>query len=111
MKPKTAIITLIIIVIACGLFMVYLFDVMKLEKNYKNTILKQTENGDEYIKENNQIQDKDQRRLETIKAMEEAEKINPSVIPEENTQAIEQRRLETIKAMEEAEKTNPSMAK
>ncbi|MCK4540585.1 hypothetical protein KAU09_05570 [Candidatus Parcubacteria bacterium] len=46
MKPKTAIIILIIIVIACGLFMVYLADVMELEKNHKNTVLKQAENSD-----------------------------------------------------------------
>ncbi|MCK4540154.1 hypothetical protein KAU09_03305 [Candidatus Parcubacteria bacterium] len=120
MKPKTAIIILIIIVIACGLFMVYLFGITNQAGNNTGTLNKninseansalnqyQDDNSDNQV----QVKDREQRRLETTKAMEEAEKINPSVIPEENTQAREQRRLETIKAMEEAEKTNPSIVK
>ena len=105
MKPKTAIIILIIIVTACGLFMVYLFGVMNPVAN--NNILNKKINSkansalnqEQSDNPDNQVKDKGQRRLETIKAMEEAEKINPSIIPKENTQAIEQRRLETIKAM------------
>ncbi len=115
MKPKTAIIILIIIVTACGLFMVYLFGVMNPVAN--NNILNKKINSkansalnqEQSDNPDNQVKDKGQRRLETIKAMEEAEKINPSIIPKENTQAIEQRRLETIKAMEEAEKISPSI--
>ena len=117
MKPKIAIIILIVIVIACGLFMVYLADTMNpvvndniLNKNINpkaNSALDQGQDDNS----NNQINDKEQKKLETIKAMEEAEEINSSVISEENTQAIEQRRLETIKAMEEAGKISPSMAK
>ena len=89
MKPKTAIIILIIIVIACGLFMVYLADVMKLEENNTGILNKNINskansalNQDHDDNSDNQVQveAREQRRLETIKAMEEAEKINPSIV-------------------------------
>ena len=51
MKPKTAIIILIVMVIISGLFIVYLADTMKFKKSYKETILKQEKIGDKYIDE------------------------------------------------------------
>ena len=91
MKSKTAITILITIVIACGLFMVYLADVIKMEKNYKNTVLKQAESDskqtDEKLKlprlSDEEIKEKliekaktpeNEKRREEIKKMTEYEK-------------------------------------
>ena len=89
MKPKTAIIILIIIVIACGLFMVYLADVMELEKNHKNTVFKQPENGDEQTDE----------RLKLLQLSDE--EIKEKLIQKVKTPESEKKREEIEKMTED----------
>ena len=96
MKPKTAIIILIIIVAACGLFMVYLADTMKFEKNYKNTILKQTENGNEYIKENEQVETMEKERLRLLQVLDEEKKNNSYDIDFEAREEVRQELLKEL---------------
>lgn len=89
MKPKTAIIILIIIVTACGLFMVYLADTMKLEKNYKKTVLEQAKNGDEQIDE----------KLKPLQLSDE--EIKEKLIQKAETPESEKRREEIEKMTED----------
>ena len=91
MKPKTAIIILITLVIASGLFIVYLADVTKLKKNYKNAVLEQAKNGD------NQTDEK----LKPSQLSDE--EIKEKLIQKAKTQESEKRR-EEIENMTEEEK-------
>ena len=103
MKPKITILILIIVVIACGLFMVYLADTMKLEENYKNTILEQQENNVAHTKsEQDKIKEQaeiaEQERLELLQTLDEKKKNNPDNI---DFAARENIRLELLKSLDD----------
>ena len=93
---------MIIIVIACGLFLVYLSDIINLEKNYENNILKQQENNAEYTKNESdeikkQTKTAEQERLELLQALDEKKKNNPDNI---DFEARENMRLELLKSLD-----------